>query len=210
MGHVVSVDTKTKHHMSGTPILRAIHRLELGKKSFFFISGMIISIPLTIYIQKFVNNLLLTSLRRIFYIRLCSTVIFAPFIEEFAKAYPLLYRHGDTKRSFFTLGLLVGLGFGVSEFFYYVLQRGATICSRLPCIFHHAATTSITAYGIKRNRPFWPYLIAVTLHSLNNLAGIYGLLFLISGYPILIATFLIAYYLHLKMSRALKQFSHIG
>jgi len=44
-------------------------------------------------------------------------VILAPFIEELAKVFPLFYRHGETERSLVTLGLLIGLGFGVAEFF---------------------------------------------------------------------------------------------
>ena len=30
-----------------------------------------------------------------------STAIFAPFIEEFSKIFPLYYRHGETQRSIF-------------------------------------------------------------------------------------------------------------
>ena len=47
-------------------------------------------------------------------------VVLAPFIEELAKVFPLFYRHGETQRSLVSLGLLIGLGFGIAEFVEYV------------------------------------------------------------------------------------------
>ena len=90
------------------------------------------------------------ALLSLFYATLCSTAIAAPFIEEFTKDYPLFYRHGESERSIFTLGFLVGLGFGVSEFFVYVLALGVLILIKVPGIFFHAASTSISAYGIAK------------------------------------------------------------
>jgi RsiW-degrading membrane proteinase PrsW (M82 family) len=37
--------------------------------------------------------------------------VLAPLIEESAKAYPLFYRHGESQKSSWTMGLLVGFGF---------------------------------------------------------------------------------------------------
>jgi RsiW-degrading membrane proteinase PrsW (M82 family) len=200
MGNVASLKVKAERNLRGTLISRRIQGLELGKKAFFFVSGVIISIPFTIYAKNLTNPLLFDFLKRIFYIRLFSTAIFTPIIEEFAKAYPLLHRQGDTKKSLLPLGFLVGLGFGVNELLIYVLEKGATIHSRLPVIFFHAATTTITAYGIRRNRPFLPYLIAASLHSALNLAALYHLFWLTSGYPIILTTFLIAFHLNTKKS----------
>ena len=200
MGNVTSLKVKAERNSRGILISRRIQGLELGKKAFFFVSGVIISIPFTIYAKNLTNPLLFDFLKRIFYIRLFSTAIFTPIIEEFAKAYPLLHRQGDTRKSLLPLGFLVGLGFGINELLIYVLERGATIHSRLPVIFFHAATTTITAYGIRRNRPFLPYLIAVSLHSALNLAALYHLFWLTSGYPIMLATFLIAFHLNTKNS----------
>lgn len=42
------------------------------------------------------------------------------------------------------------------------------IGSRLPGLFFHPASTSITAYGIATKRPFLFYMIAVALHFSNN------------------------------------------
>jgi RsiW-degrading membrane proteinase PrsW (M82 family) len=51
-------------------------------------------------------------------------IVIAPFIEELAKVFPLFYRHGETERSIVTLGLLLGLGFGIAEFTQYVVLLG--------------------------------------------------------------------------------------
>jgi RsiW-degrading membrane proteinase PrsW (M82 family) len=99
---------------------------------------------------------------------LISSAFFAPFIEEFSKAYPLFYRHGETERSIFNLAFLVGLGFGIIELVTYVLALGAPLSSRLPGLFFHPASTSITAYGIATKKPFMFYMIAVALHFSNN------------------------------------------
>ena len=175
-----------------------IHRPDLREKIFFFLSGMIISIPFTLYVGKLTKQL--CQIMPMFYATLCSTAIFTPFVEEFAKAYPLFYRHGETEKSIFTLGCIGGLGFGIAEFFIYILQLGAQINIRLTLIFFHTASTSITAYGIAKKRPVWPYLIAVTLHLINNLSAIFNLLWLMSGYPILSVTLLLSWYLYQKTS----------
>jgi RsiW-degrading membrane proteinase PrsW (M82 family) len=92
-------------------------------------------------------------------------------LEEFAKAFPLLYRHGETERSVFTLGLLVGLGFGFVEFLIYVFVFGVPFVFRLAGVLFHGASTSITAYGIATKRGLTFYLIAVGLHFSNNFSA---------------------------------------
>ena len=151
-----------------------VHRPSLKEKLFFFISGILSSVPLTLFISQFANPFL-ASLPG-FYATFFAAVVLAPFLEEFSKAFPLFYRHGETKKSIFTLGLLVGLGFGIFEFFTYILILNAPILSRLSSILFHAASTSITAYGIATNRTLPFYLIAVALHSSHNLfASLIGL-----------------------------------
>jgi len=172
----------------------AIHGLDLKKKSFFFLSGMIVSIPFVFYTKTLFNRLILTI--PMSYARLISAAIFTPFMEELAKAYPLMYRQGETERSIFLQGAIVGLGFGVAEALIYVFMLGAPMAIRLPGVLFHTLTAPITAYGIAKNRPLPPYLLAVTLHFLNNLSAILDLLWLITGYPILITTFTIAWYLY--------------
>lgn len=172
----------------------AIHGLDLKKRSFFFLSGMIVSVPFVFYTKTMFNRLILTM--PLSYARLISTAIFTPFMEELAKAYPLMYRQGETERSIFLLGAIVGLGFGVAEALIYVFMLGAPMAIRLPGILFHTLTAPITAYGIAKNRPLPTYLLAVALHFLNNLSAIYDLLWLIAGYPILITTFTIAWYLY--------------
>lgn len=173
---------------------RAIHGLDLKKKSFFLLSGMIVSIPFVFYTKTMFNRLILTM--PMSYARLISATIFTPFMEEFAKAYPLMYRKVDSERSILLLGSIVGLGFGVAEALIYVFMLGEPMAIRLPGILFHTLTAPITAYGIAKNRPLWPYLLSVTLHFLNNLSAILDQLFLLTGYPILITSFTIAWYLY--------------
>ena len=143
-----------------------LHKPDISEMLFFFLCGVIISIPLTLFIYQYTDSLLVGL--NPFTIALISRVFFAPFIEEFSKAYPLFYRHGETQRSIFNLAVLVGLGFGIVELLTYVSVIGVPIIYRIPGLFFHPASTAITAYGIatKRSLPF--YLLAVFLHFANN------------------------------------------
>jgi RsiW-degrading membrane proteinase PrsW (M82 family) len=146
------------------------HRPDLEEKLFFLLSGIIVSIPITLLFETIPNNFL--KVLPPFIATVLSVVILAPFIEEFAKAYPLFYRHGETERSIFILGFLVGLGFGITEFVLYVFVLGIPVFVRLPGILFHAASASIIAYGIAKKQPMKFYLIAVGLHFLNNFSAI--------------------------------------
>jgi hypothetical protein len=164
------------------------------EKFFFFISGIVVSVPLTLFTSTFTSQLCFTM--PLFYAQICSTAIFTPFIEEFAKAYPLFYRHGETERSIFTLGFITGLGFGLSEFIVFVFQRGAPIAFRLPGILFHATSTSITSFGIAKNRPYPYYAIAVALHFLNNFTALLGVLWFIGGIAALAGSYYTSWYLY--------------
>ena len=104
-------------------------------------------------------------------------VVLAPFIEEIAKVFPLFYRHGETERSIVTLGLLIGLGFGIAEFIEYVFFVGVPPIARVPGIIFHASSATITAYGIAKKNPLPYYLLAVTLHIANNFLALSGDIF---------------------------------
>jgi RsiW-degrading membrane proteinase PrsW (M82 family) len=147
------------------------HRPDFKEKMFFLISGIVVSVPLTLFFGTFAERLCVVL--PVFYATICAVVIFTPFIEEFAKAFPLFYRHGETERSIFILGFLVGLGFGISEFFVYVFALEAPVLIRIPGILFHAATASIIAYGIAKKQPIFYYLIAVGLHFLNNFSALF-------------------------------------
>lgn len=86
-----------------------LHKPEADELLFFFFCGVVISVPLTLFIYQYTNSLLVGL--DPFTIALISSAFFAPVIEEFSKAYPLFYRHGETERSIFNLALLVGIGF---------------------------------------------------------------------------------------------------
>lgn len=125
---------------------------------------------------------------------LVSAVMIAPFIEELAKVFPLFYRHGETERSIVLLGILTGLGFGITEFALYVAIIGVDPLVRLPGIVFHASSAAITAYGIAKKKPLPFYLIAVGLHVLNNFAAVvYADFFLAIFVQLLVV--IVAYYL---------------
>src|SRR5512136_1070509 len=142
----------------------------MREQFFFFTSGIVMSIPLTILAEQLSDSLVSISVPEL-YATLLSLAVIAPFIEEFAKAYPLFYRHGETQRSILLLGFLTGLGFGILEFFLYVFIYSQPVLTRLPVIFFHATNTSITAYGIAVKKPVKFYLLAFALHSLINFAS---------------------------------------
>ena len=152
----------------GEVVIR-VHQPAFKEKFFFFLSGIISSVPLTLFVSQFTDALVSSwpTLDAVLF----ASVIFAPFMEEFAKAFPLLYRHGETVRSIFILGLLVGLGFGLVEFLLYVFVLGVPFIFRLPAVLFHTASTSITAYGIATKRAPMFYLIAVALHFANNFSA---------------------------------------
>jgi RsiW-degrading membrane proteinase PrsW (M82 family) len=166
-----------------------VHKPKLKEKLFFLLSGAIVSVPLTLFISQF-SDYLIASMPSL-YANILAVAILAPLIEEFSKAYPLLYRHGETERSIFVLGFLVGIGFGVVEFIEYVVFFQAPVVLRLPGIFFHASTTSIVAFGISKKRPTVFYLVAVGLHLVNNLLAILGPVWYVGG-PVVIG---LAYFL---------------
>lgn len=171
-----------------------VHRPDIQEKLFFLLSGIITSVPFTLFVGSFTDSICITL--PMFYAQICSVAVFTPFIEEFAKAFPLLYRHGETTRSLFILGFIVGLGFGFTEFLLYVFVLGQPIFVRLPAIFFHAATTSITVYGIGTNRIWFFYLIAVGLHFVINISALLESFWIIVGPVALSVAYLLAWYLY--------------
>jgi len=152
--------------MKKSEVIIKLHKPDASEMLFFFLCGVIISIPLTLFIYQYTDSLLVGFNSST--IALISRAFFAPFIEEFSKAYPLFYRHGETQRSIFNLAILVGLGFGLVELLTYVSVLGVPMIYRLPGLFFHPASTAVTAYGIATKRPLPFYLIAVSFHFVNN------------------------------------------
>ena len=171
-----------------------VHKPDLQEKLFFLLSGFITSIPLTLFVGTFTDSICISL--PMFYAEICSVAVFTPFVEEFAKAFPLFYRHGETTRSLFILGFIVGLGFGFAEFILYVFVLDQSVIVRLPAIFFHAATTSITAYGIGTNRPWLFYLIAVGLHFAINFSALLQSFWIIVGPVSISTTYLLSWYLY--------------
>jgi len=149
-----------------------LHRPSLKERLFFFSSGVIVSIPLAAFFEGLASFPALSIPQP--YSNILFFAILAPIIEEFGKAYPLFYRHGETKKSVMILGYLVGLGFGIIEFLEYVLVYGVpVILIRLPGLFFHPGSTSIVAYGVANKKSSLFYLVAVALHFSYNIGAQY-------------------------------------
>ena len=136
-----------------------LHKPNIRELTFFFASGILVSIPFAL----FFSNLY------VFVPAALSVIVLAPFIEELAKVFPLFYRHGETERTYVILGVLIGLGFGISEFVLYVFFLGVPFIDRIPGIIFHASSAGITGFGIAKKNPIPYYLISVSLHLTNNL-----------------------------------------
>jgi RsiW-degrading membrane proteinase PrsW (M82 family) len=180
----------------------SVHKPDLKEKIFFLLSGLLVSVPFTLFFSDFSNSLCVAM--PLLFAQVCSSVIFAPFIEEVAKVFPLFYRHGETERSILDLGIIVGLGFGVTEFALYVFTLGASFLSRIPGVIFHASSTCITSYGIAKKKPVPFYLISVALHLANNLLALFSNSFsYIPGLLILITAYLLAWRLYLRTSETI-------
>lgn len=172
-----------------------LHKPSLTEYIFFFATGIVISIPFAVFFE----GLYPTGLPTIILL-----VVLAPLIEELAKVFPLFYRHGETERSIVTIGILIGAGFGISEFFLYVFIGGVPAIARLPGIIFHASSAGIVAYGIAKKNPLIYYIIAVGLHALNNLAASTGDAFSIFvQLLVLVVTYLLAWQLYHRASKKL-------
>lgn len=178
-----------------------VHRPSRREMTFFFLAGAIMSVPITVFVEQYLVSAL--SLLPTVVVTIITAVIFAPFVEEFAKSYALLYRHGETQRSIIALAVLVGLGFGLVEFLEYVFLLGAPATDRMPGLFFHPASVAITAYGIASRKTKRYYLAAVGLHFANNLLAVffsgYGSIFVVA------ATVFIAYQLYSKTQEKIIQ-----
>ena len=179
----------------------SLHKPDFKEKIFFLLSGLLVSVPFTVFFSDFSNSL--CEIMPLIYAQVCSVAIVAPFIEEFAKVFPLFYRHGENERSIITLGLLTGLGFGITEFLLYVFILGTPFFSRIPGVAFHVASTGITAYGIIKKQPYRYYIFSVLLHIINNLVAIYIIsipaLFIITTIN-LVLTYYSAWYFYQKTS----------
>jgi RsiW-degrading membrane proteinase PrsW (M82 family) len=177
------------------------HKPDLKEKIFYMLSGLLVSVPFTVFFSDFSNSL--CNFMPVLFAQVCSVAIVAPFIEEFAKVFPLFYRHGETGKSLMDLGILVGLGFGITEFLLYILVLGAPLLSRFPGVVFHAASTGIISYGIINNQPFRFYIFSVVLHTINNLVAIFSIsvpsLFVIAILNLVI-TYYFAWYFYRKTS----------
>jgi RsiW-degrading membrane proteinase PrsW (M82 family) len=140
---------------------------------FFLASGFILSVPMTVFFETTAVNYLqgFTSTK---IARFVLIVLLAPIIEEYSKIFPMFYRHEETEKSLIGLSFLIGLGFGIAEFFSYVFGLGVPFYIRLPVIFFHASSTAITAYDVTKAQTLRYYSLATFLHLINNLFAILG------------------------------------
>jgi len=180
--------------MKQDEVVIQLHKPGAREMVFFFLCGVITSVPLTLFVAQYADVLLFGF--DAFSATLVSTAVFAPFIEEFSKAFPLFYRHGETERSIVNLALCVGLGFGIVELLAYVFALGTPIVNRLPGLFFHPASASITAYGIATKRPLPFYLVAVALHFSNNFLALTNLFSVYGSIAVVAITVFASWQLH--------------
>ncbi len=179
----------------------SVHKPDIKEKIFFISTGLLMSVPFTLFFSNLSNELCVAM--PLLFAQVCAIVIFAPFTEEVAKVFPLFYRHGETERSFLDLGILVGVGFGLTEFALYVFTLGAPFFSRILGIIFHASSACITAFGIAKKKPLLFYMIAVFAHLVYNFLALFSdeVSFLyIPAMFILFGTFLLAWRLYHRTS----------
>ena len=169
-----------------------IHKPSRRELIFFFASGILVSIPFALFFSNFYP----------FFPGALAVILVAPFVEELAKVFPLFYRHGETERSLVTLGILIGLGFGISEFFLYVVILDVPWIVRIPGVIFHASSAAITAYGIAKKKPLPYYLVSVLLHAANNFFVFEAVAFLgvLPELVILITVYLLAWHFYHQAS----------
>jgi RsiW-degrading membrane proteinase PrsW (M82 family) len=169
-----------------------LHKPTRKELAFFFASGALVSIPFALFFSNFYG----------FFPETLTIILLAPFIEELGKVFPLFYRHGETERSYVVLGLLIGLGFGISEMVLYVGVFGVPFYARIPGVVFHASSAAITAYGIAKKKPLPYYLLAVALHMGNNFFAVTAdVLSVLAQLLILITVYLLAYRFYQKASK---------
>jgi RsiW-degrading membrane proteinase PrsW (M82 family) len=182
----------------------SVHKPDLKEKLFFLSAGLLMSVPFTLFFSDFTNSLCVVM--PLLFAQICAVVLFTPFIEEISKVFPLFYRHGETERSLVDLGILVGLGFGLTEFALYVFTLGDPILARIPGIIFHSSSSAITAFGIAKKKPVQFYLIAVAAHFGNNLLALFSSMVEFLYLPaviLLIATYILAWRLYQKTSETI-------
>jgi RsiW-degrading membrane proteinase PrsW (M82 family) len=159
--------------MSDDKIEVFTHRPSRGELFFFLISGFLLSVPMTLFFESTAQSFLVSDLS-FNAASIVLAVVVAPIMEEFAKIFPMFYRHGETGKSLVTLGFTIGLGFGLSEFVEYVFFYGVSPLLRLPVVLFHSSTTSIAAYGVSIGRTYSYFGLAVLLHFLLNFSASLG------------------------------------
>ena len=176
-----------------------IHRPDLKEKLFFFASGLLVGVPFTVVFLQIVDVVYLAVPALL--AQLGSVGVTTPFIEEFAKVFPLFYRHGENERSIVTLGILAGLGFGLTAFAIGAAAAGLSYLALLPWIFFNGASAGITAFGIAKKRAVPFFLLAVALHAASNFSFFIGDAFFYgAGLAFVGVTILLAWHLYRRTS----------
>ena len=170
-----------------------LHKPNFREKTFFFMSGLLVSVPFALFFAQLYDFLPL----------IISSAVIAPFIEELAKVFPLFYRHGETERSIVTLGILIGLGFGITELVLYTAVLGVSPIARIPGVIFHASSAGITSYGIAKKAPLSFYLIAVALHVANNFFALTAdpIIAVFAQLLVLITVYYLAWHFYRKASK---------
>lgn len=147
----------------------------------FFIWGLL-AFALSLFVNNFLVGNSFVTIKEL-------SVSWAPIVEEFTKALPLLYflfTSKDRRIPIVYYGIAAGVGFAIQENYIYILEHLGEDQSPIPFILSrcftscliHGITTGMMGYGLmlvrKLKELVWPmlfglYTLAVTIHALYNL-----------------------------------------
>lgn len=99
----------------------------------------------------------------------------APFIEETVKFIPLKIK-ALFKSHYIRAGLMVGLGFGLLEYFIFVSDMPTDYMIylvRFPALVIHTFTGGLMGYFISKKKSLLGLVLAILTHSVENILQMY-------------------------------------
>ncbi len=172
-------------------LVRDLGKVKLKHKILAVLIGTVICPLVNLYVKRPVFESLtsLLKLPKDQSIYPMYFVVLAPFIvgiiEEGIKIFPFIIRGFkrflEDKESAFTIGVLIGIGFGIGEAWYLAYEL-SPISYKYPFIYLsgfggeraiatgiHLSLTGIFAYGISIRKGFLFYLFVLSLHAIVDL-----------------------------------------
>lgn len=156
--------------------------------------------PIFYFIENFFN--ISNELKNAPFIYIIIIPIIVSITEETIKIFPIIFKiinkYRNEKNSFFSLGFIVGLGFGIGEIWYLAFnfieyskkysffELSGFGSERLFATFLHGFMTSLLFYGISINKGLNYFLFVIFIHTIIDLPPA----FYQAGYLPIYATYL--------------------